>query len=90
MIEFIYVITTIAILPAIVFAVYAQIKVYSAFNKYSRVKVASNMTGAQLAEKMLRENNCNVRVEKSHGHLSDHYDPKRKVVALSAEVYHGN
>jgi len=52
--------------------------------------VRSNQTAAQLAEQLLRENNVDVRVEKGHGHLSDHYDPRTKCVVLSPEVYHGN
>ena len=85
--EVVYIIAGIAILPAIIFAVYAQVKVHSTFAKYSKVQNSRGLTGAALAEDLLRNNNCDVRVEKSHGHLSDHYDPKRKVVALSDGVY---
>lgn len=90
LVEWVYVISSIAILPLIIYSLVVSIRVQTTFNKYSKVKVRGNMTAAQLAEQLLRENNCDVRVEKGHGHLSDHYDPTRKVVALSPEVYHGN
>jgi len=81
---------TIAILPAIIFGLVAQVKVTFAFNKYSKVKTNSSKTAAQLAEEMLRENAVDCRVELGHGHLTDHYDPRTKSVVLSPEVYHGN
>jgi len=90
LIEWVYIIATIAILPAILFGLYAQIKVYGAFRKYSRVHTLSNLTAAQLAEQMLREHNVECRVEQGHGHLSDHYDPRIKSVVLSPEVYNSN
>jgi len=90
LIEWIYVVATIAILPAILFGLYAQIKVMGAFKRYSRVKTGTAMTGGQLAEKLLRDNAVDARVELGHGHLSDHYDSRTKAVVLSSEVYHSN
>ena len=85
---YIYVIASVLILPAILFAMYAQFKVISAFNKYSTVPSQIGITAAQLAEKLLREHGCeHVQVEQCRGHLSDHYDPRKKVVRLSSEVY---
>ena len=56
------------------------------FNKYS--KVGCRYTGAEVAEKMLRENGISdVRVVSTGGHLTDHYDPVRKTINLSEEVY---
>ena len=87
-----YIIGGILIIPAIIFAIVAQVKVSSAFNRYSVISSSKGMTAAQLAEKLLYENGCShVRVEQSkHGHLSDHYDPRKKVVRLSSEVYNSN
>jgi len=90
LVEWVYVGATIAILPAIIFALFAQIKVSLAFGKYSKVKTQSSKTAAQLAEEMLQENAVDCRVELGHGHLTDHYDPRTKTVVLSPEVYHGN
>ena len=89
-IEWVYVISTIAILPLIIYSLFASIRVSFVFSKYSKVSTRSNMTAGQFAEQLLRENNCDVRVEKGHGHLSDHYDPRTKTVVLSAEVYDSN
>ena len=90
LVEWVYIISTIAILPAIIFGLVAQLKVSFAFNKYSQVQVSSGKTAAQLAEEMLRENAVDCKVELGHGHLTDHYDPRTKSVVLSPEVYHGN
>lgn len=90
LIEWIYVIATIAILPAVLFGFIAQIKIMGAFHKYSRIKTRSAMTAAQLAEQMLLEHAVDVRVELGGGHLTDHYDPRTTTVVLSPEVYHSN
>lgn len=86
--ELMYIIGTILILPAIIFAFWAQWKVHSAFEEYSKIPSQRGLTGAQVARKLLNENGCtDVQVIKTHGHLSDHYDPHKKVVALSEDVY---
>lgn len=67
---------------------YAQFKVKSTYNKYSKVRSTSGMTGAQVARRILDENGLqNVRVVESEGFLSDHYNPATKVVALSPHNY---
>ena len=90
MIEWVFIISTIAILPLIIYSLIVSLRVTFVFNKYKKVNVRSQQTAAQLAEQLLRENNVDVRVEKGHGHLSDHYDPRTRAVVLSPEVYHGN
>lgn len=61
------------------------------FEKYSEVTVASGMTGAEVAQKMLRDNGIfDVRVQPHEGWLSDHYDPSCKTVNLSQDVYYSN
>ena len=88
MAELMYIVGTLLILPAILFALIAQFKVSSAFNHYGNISSAVGMTGAQLARSMLDENGCtHVTVERTRGHLSDHYDPRKRVVRLSDEVY---
>ena len=83
-----YIIGSILIIPAILFALYAQMRVMGAFNKYSAVPSAKGITAAQLARKLLDENNCShVKVEHSRGHLSDHYDPRKRIVRLSGDVH---
>ena len=89
-VEWIFIISTIAILPLILYSLFASIRVQLSFSKYSKIKVRSDMTAGQFAEQLLRENNCDVRVEKGHGHLSDHYDPRTQSVVLSPDVYDSN
>lgn len=74
--------------PAFIFMLYAQAKVKSAYSKYSRVPNASGMSGAQAAQNLLRANGLShVKVEAARGKLTDHYDPRGKVLRLSDGVY---
>lgn len=58
------------------------------FSKYSKIPAPKGLTGAQIAEKMLRDNGItDVQVCSTRGSLTDHYDPARKVVNLSETVY---
>ena len=76
------------LIPAFILAMYAQSKVNSTFNKYSRVRSSSGMTGAEVAEELMhRAGIYDVRIERIHGNLTDHYDPMHKVLRLSDPVY---
>jgi Zn-dependent membrane protease YugP len=78
-------------LPALILGIWAQAKVKSAFNKYSRMRTYLGLTGAEIARRMLNSNGLqNVQIEQTQGMLSDHYDPRAKVLRLSPEVYQGN
>src|SRR5688500_14344187 len=62
----------------------------SKFQKYSQVGTSAGLTGKEVAEKMLRENNVHgEQVVSVPGMLTDHYNPLKKTVNLSPEVYHG-
>lgn len=77
--------------PAIVLALYAQAKVSWSFRKYSRVATASGLTGAEVSKRLLQGNGLtDVAVEHARGTLSDYYDPRRKILALSPDVFGGN
>ena len=66
----------------------ASMGVKSTFNKYHKIRNMRGLTGAQAAELILRNNGLyDVRVERVHGYLSDHYDPKAKVIRLSEPVF---
>lgn len=66
----------------------AQMNVKSTFNKYSKVRSTSGLTGREVAEEILRENGVyDVEVVRGQGSLSDHYDPKNKKIALSPDNY---
>lgn len=78
------------VLPALLLASYAQLKISSAFNKYSRVSSETGLTGAQIARIILDRNGLHdVRIEHIGGKLTDHYDPRGKVVRLSNTIYGG-
>lgn len=68
-----------------------QVNLKRKFEKYSKVRVASGMTGAEVAQKMLRDNGIyDVKVQPHEGWLSDHYDPTSKTVNLSQDVFYGD
>ena len=75
----------------LIIPMWAQMKVRGAYSKYSKVPISSYMTGAQVARKILDDNGLfDVRIEEVKGVLSDHYDPRQKVVRLSTDNYHGH
>lgn len=75
-------------MPALLLGLYAQARVRGNFNKYSRVRTSRGVTGAQVARELLDSSGLShVRVEKVKGMLSDHYDPRSKVLRLSPDVY---
>lgn len=66
----------------------ASMGVKSTFNKFHKVRNTRGMTGAEAAETILRNNGIyDVKVERVHGYLSDHYDPRSKTIRLSEPVY---
>lgn len=78
------------VLPALLFALYAQYKVQSTFTRYLRVPARSGYTGAQVARALLdRAGLRHVPVEQIPHRLGDHYDPRARAVRLSPEVYQG-
>ncbi|HEV2359294.1 MAG TPA: zinc metallopeptidase [bacterium] len=82
--------TYIIVLPAILLALYAQLRVKATYGKYSQVPVASGLTGAEAAAEILRRNGLSgVRIERIDGTLTDHYDPRTRVLRLSSDVYDG-
>ena len=80
--------TMILLIPAILLTLYAQYKVSSTTNRYFNVRSDRNLTGEEVARRILDSNGLyNVRVEMVRGRLSDHYDPRSNVVRLSEDVY---
>ncbi|MCK9221404.1 MAG: zinc metallopeptidase [Limnochordia bacterium] len=85
-----YYATWIVLLPALVLAMYAQLKVQSTFSRYLRHPAYIGKSGAQVARELLDRNNLSdVRVERTGRTLGDHYDPRVRVLRLSPEVYEG-
>lgn len=80
--------TMILMIPGLIFTLWAQAKVKSAFDKYSKVGSYSGLTGAEVARRILNANGlAGVGVERIQGQLTDHYDPRDGVLRLSEPVY---
>ena len=76
------------VLIAMAIVGWAQFKVKSTFNKYDQLMTEHQVTGRQAAEFILQQSGItNVRVEPVAGHLTDHYDPRNKVLRLSESTY---
>ena len=85
---FMYYISGIIILPVFIFAIICQAKVKSNFRKYSRVMSRSGITGADAAWRLLQLNGISdVKIQRVGGTLTDYYDPSRKVICLSSDVF---
>ena len=70
---------------------WAQMRVRGAFKKYSRIRSTAGISGAETARRILNEQGIyDVAVEETGGALSDHYDPRSKVVRLSSDNFHGH
>lgn len=80
--------SVILLIPAILFTLYAQAKVNGNFKKYSRVRNMQHLSGAEAARRMLDANGLqSVKIEQIKGSLTDHYDPRSRVLRLSQTVY---
>lgn len=80
--------TILVLIPAMIFALYAQFKVKSTFEKYAKIHNRRGVTGADAARRVLDAAGLyNVRIERIHGHLTDHYDPRENVIRLSDATY---
>ena len=76
------------IIPPLLLAIYAQSKVKSTFKRYSKKPARSRISGAEVARRILASSGAgNVGVEKVSGRLSDHYDPRKRVLRLSDGVF---
>lgn len=83
--------TILLLIPAMLFAFYAQSRISSTFNKYLRVRNSNGYTGYQIARRILDSEGLeNVHIEMAQGRLTDHYDPRARVLRLSNEVYNGS
>jgi Zn-dependent membrane protease YugP len=75
----------------LIFGLWAQYRVSSAFSRYKKIAVASGLTGVQAAEQILRaERIDDVSIVAIDSMMGDHYDPSKKCLNLSTDVYYGN
>ena len=80
----------ILVIIVILIPLIAQIGVSSNYQKYKRVKNTKELTGYDVARKILDENGLeDIYIVETRGELTDHYDPTKKVVRLSSDIYHG-
>lgn len=80
--------TYILVIIGAVLSIWASSRVNSTYNRYSKVRSATGMTGAQAARRILDYNGLtNVQIEHVRGNLTDHYDPSRKILRLSDATY---
>ncbi len=78
----------ILVLPAVIFSLWASIRVNTTFKKYSKIRSMRGITGAEAARRVLDANGLqHIRIEQIPGNLTDHYDPRSDVIRLSASVY---
>ena len=81
----------ILVVPALLLAIWAQVQVKTTYRKYSRVPNSRGMTGAYAAQAVLNFYGItDVRIERVSGNLTDHYDPRSKVIRLSDGVYNSS
>ena len=79
------------VIPAMILSLVVQFKMRSTYAKYSNVAAKSGLTGAEMARRVLRDNGVmDVDVVPVSGELTDHYDPKARVIRLSTGVYGSN
>lgn len=75
---------------ALIIPIVAQIYVSSSYSKYRRIDNRKKLTGYDVARKILDKNGLNnLYIVEVKGNLTDHYDPRRKIVRLSSDIYHG-
>ena len=80
--------TMILVIPGLILGLWAQMRVSSAFKKYSAVHARSGMSAEEAARSILNEGGCgNVSVRTVSGNLTDHYDPRSNTLRLSDGVY---
>ncbi len=80
--------TWLILIPAVILAIYAQVRVSSTFNRYSQIMSERGFTAAEVASHMLRHHGLgDVPVEMAQGRLTDHYDPKKRVLRLSQSTF---
>ena len=76
------------LIPGLLLAIYAQVRVSSTFGKWQQQMSSTGLTGAQIARQILDANGAgDVRIEPVAGKLTDHYDPRSNTIRLSQSVY---
>lgn len=86
-----YILMGVILLPGILFALYAQVKIDSAYRHYNKIKAKSEITAGEAARTVLDGANLEkVKISNVSGTLTDHYDPRSNIVSLSKNVYNSD
>lgn len=84
-----YMVGTVLVIIGMIVMLYAQSKVSSSYNRFSKVANSKNISGAMIAREILDSNGMHdVIIQETKGVMSDHYNPKDRTVNLSSKVYH--
>ncbi len=84
------ILTVMLAIVGFIVVIWAQSNISKTYQRSKRIKTGGNLTGQEVARKILDEHGLfNIYIVETQGELSDHYDPRRKVVRLSREVFHG-
>lgn len=83
--------TLLLILVGFILVVYAQIKINSTYSKFSKISSSKGLTGKDIARKLLNSNGLSqIEIYETSGFLTDHYNPMKKNINLSSDVYNGS
>ena len=84
-------ITVLLVLIGFILVIFAQLKINTAYSKYRKVKNSTGYTGKDIARKILDANGLSqIQIYETSGNLTDHYDPSKKLINLSTDIYNGN
>lgn len=83
--------TVLLVLIGFFLVIFAQIRINSAYSKYRKIKNSTGFTGRDVARKLLDANGLSqIQIYETSGNLTDHYDPSKKIIKLSTDIYNGN
>lgn len=84
-------VTILLLLIGFILVLYAQIKINSAYSKYRKVRNSTGLTGRDVARRILDANGLTqIQIYETSGNLTDHYDPSKKLINLSTDIYRGD
>lgn len=82
--------TILLLLIGFILVIFAQLKINSAYSKYRKISNSTGLTGFNVARRILDANGLsNISVYETGGNLTDHYDPSKKLIKLSKDIYNG-
>ncbi|MDD6879629.1 MAG: zinc metallopeptidase [bacterium] len=85
-----YILSELLLIIGFIISLCAQLYITTSYNKYKKIENSKNLSGFEVARRILDRNKLkDIYITEVKGNLTDHYDPSRKVVRLSSEVFHG-